>query len=150
MSNSLRNFSKNITGAIGPAVGLAGVGGLVVGLGQAFSKIKEFEQATADLASVLGKSRSDIQGLKDNAKELGATTAFTATQVVALQTELAKLGFGERDIIKAAKAVEDFSIAVGTDAASAATVAGAALRNEPRCVRVIGSNNKKRIRLFKT
>jgi TP901 family phage tail tape measure protein len=104
------------------------INGLGRFLGSAFNTIKEFEQANADLASVLGTTRSQITGLTEDAKRLGATTSFTASQVTLLQTELAKLGFGETQIKDMTADILDFASATGADLPSAAALAGSALR----------------------
>ena len=109
--------------------GFAASAGLI---GKAFkgaaTTIKDFDQATANLSSIAGKSRDEIGGLVDQAIELGAKSAFSASQVLALQTELAKLGFNESQILASAEAIGNFSIAVGTDAARAAALGGSAIR----------------------
>lgn len=89
---------------------------------------KEFDQGQADLAAVLGRNKNEIGALTKQAKQLGATTAFTANQVSELQLELAKLGFDDGQILAAAEGVENLAIATGVDAARAAKLAGAALR----------------------
>lgn len=93
-----------------------------------FEIFKQYDQAQADLAAILGRTRSEITALTEQSKEYGATTAFTATQVSALQLELAKLGFDDRSILDATLGVENLAIATGVDAARAAKLAGAALR----------------------
>ena len=94
----------------------------------AFGKIKEFEQANADLASVLGKTRGEITGLTEDARRLGASTSFTASQVTLLQTELAKLGFEEGQIKGMTADVLDFASATGAELPQAAALAGASMR----------------------
>ena len=49
---------------------------------------KEFEQANSKLAGVLGSTKAGIAGLTDEARRLGATTAYTASEVTGLQVEL--------------------------------------------------------------
>ncbi|QQO97050.1 tail tape measure protein [Cellulophaga phage Nekkels_1] len=95
-----------------------------------FKIFKDFDQGQADLAGILGIEKSDTRliNLTNQAKLLGATTAFTATQVSELQLELAKLGFNDAEIIKATRGVENLAIATGVDAARAAKLAGAAIR----------------------
>ena len=66
---------------------------IIQGIGNTINIFKDFEQAQADLASVLGKSRNEIQALTEDAKRLGAATVFTASQVSELQKEFAKLVF---------------------------------------------------------
>ena len=90
--------------------------------------IVEFEQATANLAAILGKSRSEIKGLTDSARSLGATTEWTAAQVVVLQTELAKLGFDDSQIQRMQAPILKFATALEADLGPAAELTGAALR----------------------
>ena len=122
----------NLKGKFGSLIGLASQFGLALGgaaiIKNSFNIIKDFEQGTANLASVLGKSRDEITALTEDAKRLGETTSFTASQVAQLQTELAKLGFSEQEILDATAGVQQFAAATGTDLARAAEVAGSTLR----------------------
>lgn len=116
--------------------GLVAVAGAAIAAGkkaiqvfaQGFGKIADFEQANADLSTILGKNVKDIKGLTDSAMSLGRTTEYTASQVTMLQTELAKLGFNESQIRSMQEPILHFATAVGTDLPSAASLAGAALR----------------------
>ena len=49
---------------------------------------KEFEKANSKLAGVLGSTKAGIAGLTDEGRRLGATTAYTASEVTGLQVEL--------------------------------------------------------------
>jgi DNA-binding FrmR family transcriptional regulator len=97
-------------------------------LSSATKTIIDFQQNNARLASVLGKTRSEITALTEDAKRLGSTTAFTAVQVSQLQTEFAKLGFSESEILSAAEATLSLAAATQTDLAEAASVAGSTVR----------------------
>lgn len=90
--------------------------------------IIDFEAANSKLAAILGSTQKGIRELTDQAEMLGSTTSYTASQVTALQTELAKLGFTKVEINNSTEAVLKFAKATGSDLASAAAVAGAALR----------------------
>lgn len=90
--------------------------------------MREFEQANVNLSTILGTSVNDMKALTDSALSLGRTTEYTARQVLQLQTELAKLGFGQGSIIAMQKPILQFATAVGTNLADAASVAGSALR----------------------
>ena len=90
--------------------------------------IMDFEQANSKLASILGTDIKGISKLTDQAKFLGRTTSATASEVMGLQTELAKLGFVQNDIANMTPAVLKFAKAVNTDLSSAASFAGATLR----------------------
>lgn len=93
-----------------------------------FRIFKEFDQAQANLAAILGKSKNEIGSLTKQAKQMGSTTAFTATQVSALQLELSKLGFTESQILASAEAVQQLATAMEVDAARAATLVGTSIR----------------------
>ncbi len=92
------------------------------------STIQDFERANSKLASVLGTSIDGVSRLTEQAKYLGRTTTATASEVTALQTELAKLGFSQDVIEKLTPATLKFAKAVDTDLSSAAAFAGAAMR----------------------
>lgn len=125
---------KSLTGSltkslVGLTAGVASVRALVKGISNAVDTMKEFEKANSELASVLGKSTSEIEGLSDSALELGKRTSFTAAEVTALQTSLARLGFTESQITAMQEPILKFAAAVGTDLSSAADFSGAALRS---------------------
>jgi len=88
----------------------------------------EFEKAQSNLASKLGKTKSEVTELTDQAKMLGSSTEWTASQVTSLQTELAKLGFTMNEIKDSTPGILALASATGTDLADAATIAGAQLR----------------------
>ena len=106
----------------------AAVSGMKKVMGDMIQINMQFEQSTANLASVMGKSRDEISDLTNQAKQLGATTQYTAIQITGLQENLARLGFTQNEILNSTKAVQAFATATGADLSEAATVAGAALR----------------------
>ena len=88
----------------------------------------QFEQSSANLAAVMGKTRDQTAALTAQAKQLGATTQYTAVQITELQTNLARLGFTESEILNSTKAVQALATATGAGLGDAANLAGAALR----------------------
>ena len=96
--------------------------------GRAFSIVVEFEKENSKLAGILGTTKEGIKEMTAAARQLGATTSYSAAQVTQLQIELAKLGFAKQQILDMEGAVLKFAKAVDTDLSSAATFAGAALR----------------------
>lgn len=120
----LRTAVMGFFGGLAVAAGAALVGAFK----QAIDKIIEFEKANSTLAAILGTTKDGIADLTAEARRLGATTAYTASQVTSLQTELAKLGFGKQAIKEMTPSVLKFATAVGTDLASAAAFAGSTLR----------------------
>ena len=121
-AKALNIFSTALTGTIGLIMTF------VRYLTGAAQTMREFEQANANLSTILGTTRDGMKALTDSALSLGRTTEYTARQVTELQTELAKLGFGQGSIISMQKSVLQFATAVGANLADAAAVAGSTLR----------------------
>lgn len=122
---ALENLSKLKAGTVAAFAAMAGT---IRGVSKAIGTIADFEQANANLSTIIGKNVDDIGMLTESAKQLGATTEYTASQVTFLQTELAKLGFKENDITNMQESVLHFATAVGADLSEAASLAGATLR----------------------
>ena len=121
-AKALNMFSTALTGTIGLLMTF------VRYLTNSAQTMREFEQANANLSTILGVTRDEMKTLTDTALSLGRSTEYTASQVVQLQTELAKLGFGQGSIISMQKSVLQFATAVGANLADAASVAGSTLR----------------------
>jgi hypothetical protein len=125
--SAFKRAGSALTGFAGALGITAGISGLVRVMGSAIKTAKDFEQGNANLASVLGTTKDNITALTDDAKRLGAATSFSATQVSELQTEFAKLGFNEQEILNATEATLDLAAATGSDLGEAAAIAGATL-----------------------
>ena len=97
-------------------------------IGSAIKKISEFQQANANLATIMQVSRREIEVLTNDALMLGRTTEWTASQVTELQTALAKLGYNIPQIRNMQASVLQFATAVGANLPEAANLAGASLR----------------------
>jgi TP901 family phage tail tape measure protein len=115
---TLRNGLMQLGIAFGTAQIVRNVTGIIV----------DFDQAQADLTAISGKTTEELKGLTEQAKQLGSTTQFTATEITQMQIELAKLGFTTDQIEQSTKAVSNFASATGSDLASASKVAGSSLR----------------------
>lgn len=125
---SVGNYGKafgKVTGVL-RNFGLA-VGGLAV-IRNITGIVRNFEQAQADLASVLGVNVEEMKALTEQARELGATTRFTAGEVSELQKEFAKLGFTQTQIQEMTEATLSLASATGTELSRAAEVTGSTLR----------------------
>ncbi len=133
---ALKNYRSNVgnyAGGIQKAFAKIGAAWLAVkGIYSFFSSaiktIKDFEQANANLGTILGTSKAEMDVLRESALELGRTTEYTASQVTMLQTELAKLGFGSQSIQAMQEPILHFATAVGAQLPEAAKLAGATLR----------------------
>lgn len=121
-SKALQGFSTIALGTVGIILQFVNY------LTSAYKTMRDFEQANANLSTILGVTCDEMKALTDSALSLGRSTEYTASQVTQLQTELAKLGFGQGSIIAMQKPVLEFATAVGADLAEAAAVAGSTLR----------------------
>jgi len=114
----------------------SGIGAVVVALGSMVALFKsanetgaKFQKSLSTLKAVASPTADELGVLSNQAKELGASTQFTAIQVVELQTELAKLGFTASDIANSTPAILDLAASLEVDLASAAELAGSTVRS---------------------
>lgn len=138
VNSTMQGYKTALMGSIGTMGQFAtGVGAVYAGvqiarqaIGDAVSRIKNFEQANANLSAVLGDKGTTgaLKLLKDEAKRLGAATSFSATQVAELQTEFAKLGFDPQEIVNLTESTLDASAALGSDLAAQAALTGSTLK----------------------
>lgn len=109
--------------------GLAGgLLALVGAMKEGVSTAADFNTSISKLASILQTTTDEIPELVNQAKELGATTRYTASEVAQLQTELAKLGYTRKEITDMTESVLLLAQATGADLADAASLTGSVLR----------------------
>jgi len=116
----MQQFGKNLSAKV--TAPIAAIGAV------SFNAFKGFEAEMSKVQAVSGATGDAFESLKDNAKELGASTMFSAREVASLQTEFAKLGFTAPEITKVTGATLALAQASGSDLARAAEVAGSTLR----------------------
>jgi len=80
------------------------------------------------VAGVTGAAGADFQMLTNEAKRLGATTSYTASEIAGLMVELGRAGFNPQEIMASTEAIQNLGRATATPLAEAAAIAGAALR----------------------
>ena len=112
-------------GALGIATGITAVFQVIKSSVGIFS---DFEKANSNLNAVLGITKEQAKSLVAEAKALGASTSFTATEVTGLQTELGKLGFPIDDIHAMTASILDGAAAMGSGLGETATLVGSALQ----------------------
>lgn len=116
----MQQFGKNMSMKVtAPIVALGAV---------SFNVFKGFEAEMAKVQAVSGATGEEFKALSENAKQLGASTMFSAREVAGLQTEFAKLGFTATEITKVTESTLALAQASGSDLARAAEVAGSTLR----------------------
>ena len=128
VGRDLKGLDKQVL-ALGKSLGITfGAASVGMVLKNAMNTINEYSSANSRLAAILGTVKSETVALQKVQQDLGASTKFTASQVADAQTELAKLGFTQREIIASTAGVLDLAAAAGIEIARAAEVAGGTLR----------------------
>lgn len=117
-----------IKGFVGAQAILSGIQKMISLFKSGIQSAIDFEAANSKLAAILGTTTNATKELTADARRLGETTKFTASQATALQVELAKLGFSRNEILESTEYVLRFAQATGAELPEAAALAGAALR----------------------
>ena len=86
----------------------------------AFDTFAQFENGMTKVMAVTGASAEEMKLLTDEAKRLGATTQFTASQVADLQLVLGRKGFDPTAIINMEASILDLALATGENLSLAA------------------------------
>lgn len=122
------SFSSLAAGAGPVGLAVAAVGGFTAAMVSGVDTAREYNKAVSTLQSITGSTKEGLKELTEQARQLGATTTYTATEVIQLQTELAKLGYSQSDILNMTDSVLYFAQATGASLADASSMTGAALR----------------------
>lgn len=121
----LRRTFLSVASAAGVTFGAFGAFRLASGVVGIF---RDFDQASSNLEAVLGATESEMNALRAEAQLLGSTTAFTASEVLALETSFAKLGFPTKDILEMTESTLNAAAAMGSDLDATASLTGATLK----------------------
>lgn len=128
---AVRRFDQKITKTFNKLSRFAQAGlGLGVGFlaREAINIVKDYEQSLADLSAVMNTTKSNQLLLRKDSERLGASTAKSATEVVGLQEEFARLGFVTPQIIAMTEATISGSIAMNGELSETAMLVGAVVK----------------------
>ena len=130
VNNRIGQLGQSMTALGGK---MAGVGAaLSVPLGLVSRQFAGFDDAIRATAAVTGnlgaEGAASLQLLTDKARQLGASTSFTAVEVANLMTELGRAGFSATEINDMTESVLALARATGTDASLSAGILAATLR----------------------
>jgi len=120
LGQKMQKTGKNLS--VGLTVPLTALGALSV------KTFADFEQELAKVQAISGATGKQMEALRKNAEDLGATTRFAASEVAALQLNLSKLGFSPDEILKSTDAILNLALATGEDLGQSATVAASTIR----------------------
>jgi len=113
-SGSVQNMGRNLTG-------LAAVG--AAPLAMAAATYANFADKMAEVRAVTGATERQFGQLEGKARELGATTSYSASQVAEAMKFLGMAGFNPDQIMAGIPAVLNLARAGATDLATAADIA---------------------------
>lgn len=106
-------FSKAFKGF---SIAIASAGTALSGLGLAVAKVgKDFEAQMSKVEAISGSTAEEMERLEEKAKELGATTQFSATEAGQALEYMALAGFKTEDMLDSLSGVMDLAAASGED-----------------------------------
>lgn len=87
----------------------------------------EFEAAMSRVQAISGATGKDLEALTEKAKELGASTKYSAPEVAAAMEEMAKAGWNTQQILEGMEGVLDAAAASGEGLATTSTIVADAI-----------------------
>lgn len=100
----------------------------LVGVGTAAVKVAtDFEKQMSSVKAISSATGKEFEALQETAINLGASTSFSASEVAAAMTEMAKAGWDSQQIIDGMSGVLDAAAASGEDLASVGTIVADAI-----------------------
>ena len=131
--SALTKFRRSAMGvgagvAKGLAVGAAGVAAVGTAIGLAVKSFAEFESGMLRVQAVTGATGPELLALTEQAKQLGATTAFSAKQAAEGMGFLGQAGFKANEIQAAMGSVLNLAAAGALELADAADITASVLR----------------------
>lgn len=111
------------SGIKGTLTAIASAGTALAGLGGAAIKIgADFEEGMSEVQAISRASASDMELLKEKAKEMGAETKFSATESAAAFKYMAQAGWNTEDMLNGISGVMSLAAASGEDLALTADI----------------------------
>ncbi|NUM72731.1 phage tail tape measure protein [candidate division KSB1 bacterium] len=118
---SLGSFGRVFASFSGGLLGALGIGAATLGIGAMVPLLADFESEMSSVAAVSGATGDVLERLRDTAKDLGATTEFSATQAASGLKLLSQAGYDAESAIATIPAVlnlattEAMDLGVATD-----------------------------------
>ena len=100
----------------GATAGLTALGGAAIKVGS------DFEAGMSQVQAISGASGEDLEKLKNKAKEMGATTKFSATESAEALNYMAMAGWKTEDMLGGLEGVMNLAAASGEDLATASDI----------------------------
>ena len=114
VGKTMTNAGKVLTTYVtAPLAGLATV---------SVATVAKFDDSMSRVAAISGATGKDLERLRDLAKELGATTRYSASEAADAMTYLALAGYDVNQILSATPGMLNLAAAAGMDLATAADI----------------------------
>lgn len=107
------------------AAGVAAIGGIAVAAGKTGA---DFEAQMSRVKAISGATGQEFEALSKQAVQLGADTAYSATEAAQGMENLASAGFSTKEIMAAMPGMLDLAASSGEDLANSADIAASTLR----------------------
>lgn len=120
--------NKSSTTILGAVKKYVAVGTAIAGLKKATNIFTAFDDEIRKVQATAGTTNKEFQALRNQAKELGSTTSWSASEAAQAQFEFAKAGFTANEILKATPSILNTAIAGHLDLAEATSITAGALR----------------------
>lgn len=114
-------IATTVTAISGMSTTLAGVAGYSIKVGSSF------EAGMSKVQAVSGASNEQLQRLSDKAKEMGATTKFSATEAADAMNYMAMAGWKTEDMLNGIDGIMNLAAASGEDLATTSDIVTDAL-----------------------
>lgn len=125
LSTSMTNFGSSVSKAAGKmkylSLAAAGVAGIALKVGM------DFDEGMSKVAAVSGASGDELQALRNKAKQMGATTKFSATEAAEAMNYMAMAGWKSKDMIGGIEGIMNLAAASGEDLATTSDIVTDAL-----------------------
>lgn len=100
----------------------------IVGIGTAAVKtLADFDSSMSRVSAISGATGDNLQALRDKAKEMGATTKFTASEAADAFTYMAMAGWQTKDMLDGIDGIMSLAAADGLDLATTSDIVTDAL-----------------------
>lgn len=123
--NSLKSSISNLaSGAVPQAMGLMGIG---MGIADTVKVYKDFEAQMSTVQSISGATADSMAKITAKAKEMGATTQFSATQAGQAMQYMAMAGWNDKQMLDGVAGIMNLAGASGEDLARVSDIVTDAL-----------------------
>lgn len=118
-----RSFNKLTASVMRASAALISLAAAQRAIRAVVSQTAEFEQSLLGIQAVSGATADQMKSLETQARQLGATTVFSAKQAADAQGFLARAGFEVNEILGATPGILELAVAGEMDLAQAADIA---------------------------